>query len=136
MTTPLRDTLEISEWDMHHPCAFCGSPDCDPDELDLWVTHMVTWHGYSVEKDEPGSPDGEKPHTVVLKLVGWSEHAHFTVNQRVVIRAGVPQRDLVGRHAMVVGYNPSTAEYAVTFADKPTYAVLDPTYLDPYVAAR
>ena len=134
MVTPLRDKMEISEWDMHHPCVFCGSPDCDPDEIDLWVTHMVTWHGYKVEKDVPGSRDGARPRTVFLSLVGWTEHAHFQANQRVTIRPGVGARELVGRHGTVVGYNPSTAEFAVTFAEQPTYAVLEPKDLSPYVS--
>jgi hypothetical protein len=136
MTEPLRNAIEISEWDMHHPCKFCGSPDCDPDEMDLWVSHMVTWHGYKVVQDVPGSLNGEKPRIIRLELVGWSEHAHFAANQRVTVRAGAQQRDLVGRHATVVGYNPSTAEYAVTFGERPPYAILDPRDLDPYVSAR
>jgi hypothetical protein len=136
MATPLREKVDITEWDMHRPCTFCGSPDCDPDEMDVWVTHMVTWHGYTVEKDIPGKADGSTPRTVRLQLVGWSEHAYFQANQRVTIRPGVTNRDLVGRHGTVVGYNPSTAEFAVTFSEKPTCAVLDPKDLDPYVSAR
>jgi hypothetical protein len=136
MATPLREKLDISEWDMHRPCRFCGSPDCDPDEMDIWVTHMVTWHGYSVVGETPGTADGSTARTVHLQLVGWSEHAHFHANQRVTVRPGVINRELVGRHGTVVGYNPSTAEFAVTFSEKPTYAVLDPKDLDPYVSAR
>ena len=136
MATPLRENVDLTEWDMHRPCGFCGSADCDPDEMDVWVTHMVTWHGYKVVKDTPGSRDGERPRTVKLELVGWSEHAHFQANQRVTVRPGVQQRDLVGRHATVVGYNPSTAQFAVTFSEKPAYAVLEPKDLDPFVAAR
>jgi hypothetical protein len=136
MVTPLRDKLVLSEWDMHHPCAFCGSADCDPDEMDLWVTHMVTWHGYKIVKDAPGARDGSRPRTVEMTLVGWSEHAHFSANQRVTIRPGVSVRELVGRHGTVVGYNPSTAEFAVTFAEKPTCAVLNPSDLSPYVSAQ
>ncbi len=54
MANPLRDTLEITEWDMHRPCTLCGSAECDPDEMDLWVTHLVTWHGYKVVEDVAG----------------------------------------------------------------------------------
>jgi hypothetical protein len=104
--------------------------------MDVWVTHMVTWHGYKAVSDTPGTRDGSRPRTVQLELVGWSEHAHFSANQRVTVRPGVFQRDLVGRSATVVGYNPSTAEFAVSFADNPTYAVLDPKDLDPFVSAR
>jgi hypothetical protein len=104
--------------------------------MDLWLTHMVTWHGYKVTKDLPGSPDGSRPRTIELVLVGWSEHAYFSANQRVVVRPGVLHRELVGRHGTVVGYNPSTAEFAVTFVEKPTCALLDPKDLEPHLVAR
>jgi hypothetical protein len=133
---PLRETLEITHWDMHHPCQYCGSPDCDPDEIDIWVNHLVTVHGYQVVDDIPGDAKGEKPRTVRLKLIGWTEHAKFAANQRVIVRAGVQQRHLVGQHATVVGWNPSTAEFAVSFDSGPDYAVLDPKDLDPFVSAR
>jgi hypothetical protein len=136
MARPLRDKLEITEWDMQHPCRFCGSPDCDPDEMDVWVTHLATWHGYKVIEDVPASRDGEKPRTVKLQQVGWSQHAPFAANQRAIIKPGVQQRELVGRHVTVVGYNPSEGQFAVSFDEPPGYAIVEPKDLDPYVAAR
>ena len=136
MAQPLRDSIEISEWDMHRPCVFCGSPECDPDEMDLWITHMVTWHGYKVDQDTPADPKGNAPRTVKMRLVGWSTHARFAANQRVTVRAAVLQREFAHRHGTVVGYNPSTSEFAVTFSDTPTYGVLLPADLEAYVSAR
>ena len=136
MAQPLRDNVEITNFDIHRPCTFCGSADCDPDEMDIWVTHMATWHGYKVVEDTPASRDGERPRKIKLQLVGWSEHARFKANQHVTVRAGVQQRDFVGRKGTVVGYNPSTAQFAVSFAENPTYGVMEPGDLDPYVSER
>ena len=130
MASLLRDTVEISEWDMHRPCTFCGSADCDPDEMDVWVTHMVTWHGYMVAEDVPASRDGERPRTIRLQQVGWSPHAKFAANQRVNVRAAAYQREYAGRRGMVVGWNPSTSEFAVAFTEKPSCGLLLPTDLE------
>jgi hypothetical protein len=126
----LRETLEITEFDMHRPCTFCGSAECDPDEMDVWVTHLVTWHGYTVAEDKPASEDGEQPRTVKLQQVGWSPHAKFAANQRVSVRHGAFQREFAGRRGMVVGWNPSTSEFAVAFPEKPNCGVLLPADLD------
>jgi hypothetical protein len=131
----LRDTVELTEWDMHRPCVFCGSPDCDPDDMETWVSHMATWHGYKVTENVPASPKGDVPRTVRMKLVGWSEHTHFAANQQVRVKAGVQQRALVGRQGTVVGWNPSTAQYAVSFAEEPTVGILEPTDLDTHSPA-
>jgi hypothetical protein len=130
MGNPLRETLEITDWDMHRPCALCGSPECDPDEMDLWVTHLVTWHGYKVTDDTPASSDGERPRTIRMQQVGWSPHAKFAANQAVSVRFGAFDRDYAGRRGIVVGWNPATAEFAVTFAGKPTSGVLLPNDLE------
>ena len=134
MAQPLRENLEISEWDMHRPCVFCGSAECDPDEIDVWITHMVTWHGYKVTDDTPADAKGNAPRTVKMQLVGWSTHARFAVNQRVVVKAAVLQREFAHRHGTVVGYNPSTSEFAVTFSENPTHGVLLPADLEAYVS--
>jgi len=136
MANPLRDTIEISDSDMHRPCTFCGGPECDPDEMDLWVTHLATWHGYKVTEDKPGSANGERPRTIQLQQVGWSPHARFAANQRVNVKAGAFQREYAGRHGMVVGWNPSTSEFAVTFADKPTSGLLLPGDLEVSTSSR
>lgn len=136
MATPLRDTIEITEWDMHRPCPYCGSAECDPDEMDVWVTHMVTWHGYKVVGETPGSADGERPRTARLQQVGWSPHAKFAANQRVTVKAAAYQREFAGRRGTVVGWNPSTAEFAVTFAEQPACGVLSPGELDAYLSPR
>jgi hypothetical protein len=130
MASLLRETLEISEFDMHRPCTFCGSAECDPDEMDVWITHLVTWHGYMVAEDRAASDDGAQPRTVKLQQVGWSPHAKFAANQRVNVRAGAYQREFAGRRGMVVGWNPSTSEFAVSFAEKPTSGLLSPGDLD------
>jgi hypothetical protein len=124
MASTLRDTLEITEYDMHRPCTLCGSAECDPDEMDVWVTHLVTWHGYTVAEERPASADGERPRTVKLQQVGWSPHAKFAANQRVNVRAGAFQHEYAGRRGMVVGWNPSTSEFAIAFAEKPNCGVL------------
>ena len=134
MASLLRDTLEINEWDMHRPCTFCGSADCDPDEMDVWVTHMVTWHGYTVAEDVAASRDGERPRTIRLQQVGWSPHAKFAANQHVNVRAGAYQREYAGRRGMVVGWNPSTSEFAVTFTEKPSCGLLLPADLETSVS--
>jgi hypothetical protein len=136
MAQPLPDTLDISDFDMHRPCEFCGSAECDPDEMDVWVTHMVTWHGYTILKDTPGDSKGERPRVITLKQVGWSEHARFQANQRVSVKAGVMQREFAHRKGTVVGYNPSTSEFAVSFSEKPSLGVLLPADLELYVSAR
>jgi hypothetical protein len=130
MAQPLRETIEISSWDMHRPCAFCGSAECDPDEIDVWVTHMATWHGYKVVKDVPADRNGERPRIVKMQQVGWSPHARFSANQRVQVKAAVLQRQLAHRTGTVVGYNPSTSEFAVSFLEKPGYGVLLPSDLE------
>jgi hypothetical protein len=130
MATSLKDSLQITEWDMHRPCVFCGSPECDPDEMDVWVTHLVTWHGYKVIEETSASADGEQPRAVRLQQVGWSPHAKFAPNQRVSVRSGAFDRDYAGRRGIVVGWNPATTEFAVTFASKPTSGVLLPADLD------
>ena len=130
MGKPLRDTLEITEWDMHRPCSLCGSAECDPDEMDVWVTHLVTWHGYKVTEEVEASDDGQRPRTIRLKQVGWSQHARFSANQNVVVKVSAYQRDFAGRRGTVVGYNPATSEFAVTFAEKPTCGVLLPGDLE------
>jgi hypothetical protein len=130
MATPLRETIEISDSDMHRPCMFCGSAECDPDEMDIWVTHLVTWHGYKVAEDVPGSANGERPRTIRLQQVGWSPHAKFAANQRVHVKAAAFQREYAGRRGTVVGWNPATAEFAVTFTDKPTSGLLLPADLE------
>jgi hypothetical protein len=130
MSNPLRETIEITDWDLHRPCTLCGSADCDPDEMDQWVTHMVSCHGYKVTDDVPAPRNGDKPRTIRLQQVGWSPHARFAANQRVNVRAGAYQREYAGRRGTVVGWNPSTSEFAVTFADKPTCGLLLPADLD------
>ena len=135
MAQPLRDTIEISDFDMHRPCGFCGSAECDPDEMDVWVTHMVTWHGYKVVSDTPGDRKGERPRIIALKQVGWSEHARFQANQRVTVKAGVMRREYAHRHGTVVGYNPATSEFAVAFTEKPTLGVLLPADLEVSTSA-
>lgn len=134
MGKPLRDTLEITEWDMHRPCTLCGSADCDPDEMDVWVTHLVTWHGYKVSEDVAESRDGERPRTIRLQQVGWSPHARFAPNQSVNVKVSSHQRDFAGRRGTVVGYNPATSEFAVTFADKPTCGVMVPGELEASIS--
>ena len=134
MASLLRETLEISEFDMHRPCTFCGSAECDPDEMDLWITHLVTWHGYTVAEDRAASGDGAEPRTVKLQQVGWSPHAKFAANQRVNVRAGAYQREFAGRRGMVVGWNPSTSEFAVSFAEKPNSGLLLPADLEVYIS--
>jgi hypothetical protein len=130
MANILRETLEITEFDMHRPCAFCGSAECDPDEMDAWVAHLVTWHGYTVAGDRPASNDGQQPRTVKLQHVGWSPHAKFSANQRVDVRVTAYQREFAGRCGLVVGWNPSTSEFAVSFAEKPNCGLLLPGDLD------
>src|SRR5688500_17712367 len=115
MANPLRDTIEITDWDMHRPCMVCGSAECDPDEMDTGVTHLVTWHGYKVTEDVPASAAGDRPRTVRLQQVGWSPHAKFAANQRVKVKLAAFQRDYAGRRGTLVGWNPATAEFAVTF---------------------
>ena len=136
MATALRDKIEISEWDMHRPCTFCGSPECDPDEMDGWVTHMVTWHGYTVAKEVAASNDGAQPRKVRLQQVGWSPHARFGPNQRVRVRMGAFQREYAGREGTVVGWNPSTSEFAVTFSEKPSCVVLLPGDLEIFTSIQ
>ncbi len=130
MATPLKDVLQISEWDMHRPCVFCGSPECDPDDMDVWITHLVTWHGYKMAEETPASADGEQPRTVTLQQVGWSPHAKFAANQRVSVKFAAFDRGYAGRRGIVVGWNPATAEFAVTFASKPTNGLLLAADLD------
>ena len=130
MASSLRETLEITEFDMHRPCTFCGSAECDPDEMDVWVTHMVTWHGYTVAEDRPASANGERPRTVKLQQVGWSPHAKFAANQKVHVRSATFQREFAGRRGTVVGWNPSSSEYAVVFPEKPTTGLLLPADLE------
>jgi hypothetical protein len=131
MAITLTDTIQITEWDMHRPCTFCGSAECDPDEMDGWITHLVTWHGYKVAEDVPAAANGEQPRTVRLQQVGWSPHAGFSANQRVTVRAGAFEREYAGRDGIVVGWNPSTSEFAVSFpAGKPTHGVLLPADLN------
>jgi hypothetical protein len=130
MGKPLRETLEISEWDMHRPCPLCGSAECDPDEMDVWVTHMANWHGYKVTEDVAASEDGESPRTVRLQQVGWSQHARFSPNQNVAVKVSAYQREFAGRRGTIVGYNPATSEFAVTFAEKPSCGVLLPNDLE------
>jgi hypothetical protein len=100
--------------------------------MEVWVTHMVTWHGYKVAKDIPASSSGDTPRTIRLQRVGWSEHAKFAANQQVRVKAGAKQRALAGRQGTVVGWNPSTSQCAVTFGDEPQCAILEPTDLDPH----
>ena len=130
MASSLRETLEITEFDMHRPCTFCGSAECDPDEMDVWVTHMVTWHGYTVAEDRPASANGERPRTVKLQQVGWSPHARVAANQKVHVRSAAFQREFAGRRGTVVGWNPSSSEYAVVFPEKPTTGLLLPADLE------
>jgi hypothetical protein len=130
MAKPLHETLEITEWDMHRPCVFCGSPECDPDDMDLWIAHLATWHGYKVSKDTPGSADGAQPRTVRLQQVGWSPHARFAANQHVAVRYGAFDRAYAGRRGIVVGWNPATSEFAITFSGKPATGLLLSNDLD------
>jgi hypothetical protein len=67
---------------------------------------------------------------IKLKQVGWSEHAKFQANQRVMVKAAVMQREYAHRQGTIVGYNPATSEFAVAFADKPSPAVLLPADLE------
>ncbi len=136
MAKPLNATLEITDWEMHRPCAFCGSPECDPDEMDVWVTHMVTWHGYKVMSDTPASRDGERPRIIRMEQIGWSPHARFAANQPVAVRAGAFDRDYAGRRGIVVGWNSATSEFAVTFAGKPATGLLLPNDLESVALVR
>ena len=129
MARPLRDTIEITDFDMHRPCVHCGSSECDPDQMEIWVSHLVSCHGYKVATDVPASRDGSRPRTITLHLIGWSEHARFKANQRVIVRAGVHQREFVGRKGTVVGWIPSTAQFAVSFSEQPTYGIMEPADL-------
>ena len=125
MAKPLRDTIDITDFDMYRPCIHCGSPECDPDQMELWVAHLVSCHGYKVIQDVPASRDGARPRTVTLNLVGWSETVRFKANERVIVRAGVLQRELVGRKGTVVGWDPSTAQFTVSFSERPNYSVME-----------
>jgi len=136
MAQPLRESLEITDFDMHRPCEFCGSAECDPDEMDVWVKHLVAWHGYTLTKDTPGDAKGERPRVITLKQVGWSEHARFKANQRVTVKAGVMQREYAHRKGTVVGYNPATSEFAVSFSEKPILGLLMPGDLEVYLSER
>jgi hypothetical protein len=60
----LHDELKITDFDLHRPCAYCGSAECDPDEMDVWVTHLATWHGYKVTDDKPGDAKGDRPRVI------------------------------------------------------------------------
>lgn len=80
MAKPLRDTNDITDFDMYRPCIHCGSPECDPDQMELWVGHLVSCHGYKVVKDTPASRDGSRPRTITLNLVGWPENVRFKAN--------------------------------------------------------
>ena len=129
MAKPLRDTIDITDFDMYRPCIHCGSPECDPDQMELWVGHLVSCHGYTVVKDTPASRDGSRPRTITLNLVGWPENVRFKANARVIVRAGVHQRELVGRKGTVVGWIPSTAQFAVSFSEQPTFGIMEPADL-------
>ena len=128
--TQLRDEMKITDFDLHKPCSYCGSAECDPDEMDVWVTHLATWHGYKVTDDVQGDARGERPRVIKLKQVGWSEHARFQANQRVMVKAAVMQREYAHRTGTIVGYNPATSEFAIAFTDKPSPAVLLPSDLE------
>ncbi len=81
-----------------------------------------------------GSRNGDRARTIRLQQVGWSPHAKFAPNARVNVRAGVHQREYASRRGTVVGWNPSTSEFAVTFNEKPTCGVLLPGDLEAYIS--
>ena len=46
------------------------------------------------------------------------------------MKFGAFERDYAGRRGIVVGWNPATAEFAITFASKPTTGLLLAADLD------
>lgn len=135
MAIRLPDALEITDFDEHEPCPFCGhSTAADPDDMDAWADHLIAWHGFDVVEDRPHDDERETPRTIRLKQVGWTGRTKFAPSQRVNVKADSHPRDYAGRRGTVVGRAPDHSDYAVAFDEHPALGVLRADTLEAYVA--
>lgn len=137
MAIRLPDVVTITDYDDHLPCRFCvmDLAETDPDNMDRWVAHLTTYHGYRVVEDLSRAQTN-RARTIRLQEVGWSDRAKFTPNQRVHVKSDSQPRDYAGRRGTVVGWNPRGTEYAVAFDEHPTLGWLDSATLEPFEANR